>query len=242
MVVFALVACIMLQIAFLNQGLARFESLYNVPIFTSTWIVGTVLGGGIFYGEFASFSLVQALLFPLGIVICCLGVFLLARGTPEDHHRDGEQGMGDPEDSVDKNVRPDGPVPTTSDGDLSAPPTNKLVGSSRRGGGESSMGGGGDGGGGMGGGDASGRGGVDSDPLSSNPYGGGRGGAGGGGGGGGRRVAPTRGGGGAGSTGVSGMGEDEEMPSRPGSSGSRNAATGRDQARDRRVAPVDDGN
>jgi hypothetical protein len=84
MVVFSLVACIFLQIYWLNQGLARFESLYNVPIFTSTWIVGTVLGGGIFYGEFSQFSVAQAILFPLGIILCCVGVFFLAQGTEED--------------------------------------------------------------------------------------------------------------------------------------------------------------
>ena len=46
----AMVGCIVLQLYWLNQGLARFDSLHNVPVFTSTWIVGTVLGGGIFYG------------------------------------------------------------------------------------------------------------------------------------------------------------------------------------------------
>ena len=104
MVVFALVSCILLQIAFLNSGLARFESLYNVPIFTSTWIVGTVLGGGIMYGEFSTFSLTQALVFPLGIGLCCVGVFFLARGGPEEHQQvapadegGSVRGMGDPE-------------------------------------------------------------------------------------------------------------------------------------------------
>jgi hypothetical protein len=85
MVIFCLVSCIVLQIYWLNQGLARFESLYNVPIFTSTWIVGTVLGGGVFYGEFAEFTWIQWLLFPLGIVLCCIGVFLLSQGSEEDH-------------------------------------------------------------------------------------------------------------------------------------------------------------
>lgn len=83
-VVFCLVGCIFLQLYFLNLGLARFESLYNVPIFTSTWIVGTVLGGGIFYGEFAQFSVAQAILFPLGVFLCCLGVFFLATGGSDD--------------------------------------------------------------------------------------------------------------------------------------------------------------
>jgi hypothetical protein len=83
-VVASLVGCIVLQIYWLNQGLARFESLYNVPIFTSTWIVGTALGGGVNFGEFSTFSAVQAFLFPLGVFMCIAGVFFLSQGTSDD--------------------------------------------------------------------------------------------------------------------------------------------------------------
>lgn len=80
-----LVGCIGLQIYWLNQGLSRFESLYNVPIFTSTWIVGTVLGGGVFYGEFDEFTVVQWVLFPFGIAMCCMGVMcLISKSTREE--------------------------------------------------------------------------------------------------------------------------------------------------------------
>jgi hypothetical protein len=101
MVVFCLVSSIVLQLYWLNQGLARFESLYNVPIFTSTWIVGTVLGGGVFYGEFADFSVVQAILFPLGVILCCVGVFFLSQGTEDDHvQTEGIRLEQDEEDSL----------------------------------------------------------------------------------------------------------------------------------------------
>ena len=84
MVLFSLVACIFLQLYWLNQGLARFESLYNVPIFTTTWIVGTVIAGGVIYQEFSEFSVAQAILFPLGVILCCVGVFLLSQGAEEE--------------------------------------------------------------------------------------------------------------------------------------------------------------
>ncbi|KAH9261369.1 hypothetical protein BASA81_000001 [Batrachochytrium salamandrivorans] len=89
-----LVGCIVLQIYWLNQGLARFESLYNVPIFTSSWIVGTVLGGGIFYGEFSTFSVAQAVLFPMGVILCCVGVFFLAQDSPSEMPPGGGIGEG----------------------------------------------------------------------------------------------------------------------------------------------------
>lgn len=151
-VVFCLVACIVAQIYFLNQGLARFESLYNVPIFTSTWIVGTVLGGGIFYGEFASFSLTQALLFPLGIIICCVGVFLLSRGNPDDHRvdvgGDGEGGAGGMDEHTPVGMDESGASPRSgkelpgADDGAGAPPLRGSVS------GPSGGGGGGGGGGG----------------------------------------------------------------------------------------------
>jgi uncharacterized membrane protein len=79
-VVMSLVLCIVLQIYFLNIGLSRFESLYNVPTFTSTWIVGTAIGGAVFYGEVKDFTLKQAILFPLGVCTCVIGVLLLSFG------------------------------------------------------------------------------------------------------------------------------------------------------------------
>jgi hypothetical protein len=98
MVLFCLVSCIVLQLYWLNQGLARFESLYNVPVFTSTWIVGTALGGGVFYGEFADFSWVQAVLFPLGVGLCCMGVFFLAQGSETEMQTEGISLDNDEED------------------------------------------------------------------------------------------------------------------------------------------------
>lgn len=126
-VLFCLVACIFLQIYWLNQGLARFESLYNVPIFTSTWIVGTVLGGGVFYGEFSEFSPLQALLFPLGVILCCVGVFFLAGGSDNDNDNavenenfesddedsdgddDAEKGVGKPDQGLESPSKSDRP-------------------------------------------------------------------------------------------------------------------------------------
>jgi len=92
-IVFCLVGCILLQLYFLNLGLARFESMYNVPVFTGTFIVGVALGGGVFYGEFSQFSPWQAVLFPLGVGMCIAGVFMLSRGTPADHASPGGAGV-----------------------------------------------------------------------------------------------------------------------------------------------------
>jgi len=80
----ALISMIVIQMIYLNKGLSRFESSYNVPVFTGTFIVGTAVSGGVVYGEFSAFSQLQAVLFPLGVSLCVLGVFALAWGNDDD--------------------------------------------------------------------------------------------------------------------------------------------------------------
>jgi len=89
LIVFCMVGCIVLQLYFLNLGLARFESVYNVPVFTGTFIVGVALGGGIFYGEFSQFAAWQAVCFPLGVVVCIIGVFMLTQSQGPSVMEDG---------------------------------------------------------------------------------------------------------------------------------------------------------
>eukprot|EP01029_Cantina_marsupialis_P023936 TRINITY_DN603_c0_g1_i10.p1 TRINITY_DN603_c0_g1~~TRINITY_DN603_c0_g1_i10.p1 ORF type:complete len:602 (+),score=120.78 TRINITY_DN603_c0_g1_i10:160-1965(+) len=71
--------CITLQVYWLNCGLARFDALYNVPIFQSFWISFSVIGGGIHYGEFSDFSTKQIAMFPLGVVLTIVGVYFLSQ-------------------------------------------------------------------------------------------------------------------------------------------------------------------
>jgi hypothetical protein len=84
LILFALILMIVIQMIYLNKGLERFESSYNVPVFTGTFIVSTAVAGGVVYGEFNSFSQLQAILFPLGVGLCVLGVFALAWGNDEE--------------------------------------------------------------------------------------------------------------------------------------------------------------
>ncbi|KAH9261284.1 hypothetical protein BASA81_000988 [Batrachochytrium salamandrivorans] len=72
-----LVFAIVMQMINLNKGLSRFESSYNVPTFTGTFIVAVAVSGGVVYGEFAHFSLLSSILFPIGVFLCVLGVFAL---------------------------------------------------------------------------------------------------------------------------------------------------------------------
>jgi hypothetical protein len=70
---------ILTQIHFLSIALQKFDSLYCVPIFQCFYILVSAVGGATFFKEFSSFTLVQSIMFPMGIVLTLSGVFLLSR-------------------------------------------------------------------------------------------------------------------------------------------------------------------
>jgi hypothetical protein len=55
----AMALTITLQVYWLQCGLARWDALYVVPIFSSFWIFVGVIGGGVFYNEFIGFTAQQ---------------------------------------------------------------------------------------------------------------------------------------------------------------------------------------
>ena len=65
LVLLGMFSTISLQIYWLNCGLAEMGALYNVPIFQAFWTMCSVIGG-VFYGEFNSFGVLQTIMFPGG--------------------------------------------------------------------------------------------------------------------------------------------------------------------------------
>mmetsp|Transcript_10690 Transcript_10690/g.17482 ORF Transcript_10690/g.17482 Transcript_10690/m.17482 type:complete len:801 (-) Transcript_10690:45-2447(-) len=87
MIAIGMFCSIALQIYWLNCGLARWDALYVVPVFQAVWIVFSVIGGGVFYGEFNGFSFVQASAFLAGVVLTVLGVYFLSQRDIADPER-----------------------------------------------------------------------------------------------------------------------------------------------------------
>uniref|UniRef100_A0A7S1GDF7 Uncharacterized protein n=1 Tax=Bicosoecida sp. CB-2014 TaxID=1486930 RepID=A0A7S1GDF7_9STRA len=87
LVLLAMGMSVTLQIYWLNCGLARWDALYNVPVFQSFWILVSVMGGGVFYGEFAGFTTEQTILFPLGVLIAVCGVVWLSQRDADEVKR-----------------------------------------------------------------------------------------------------------------------------------------------------------
>mmetsp|Transcript_5523 Transcript_5523/g.10381 ORF Transcript_5523/g.10381 Transcript_5523/m.10381 type:complete len:683 (+) Transcript_5523:274-2322(+) len=89
MIAFSMFCTIGLQIYWLNCGLAKWDALYIVPVFQAQWIVFSVIGGGVFYGEFSGFSFGQVVAFCVGIALTVLGVYILSQRDVRDQDEEG---------------------------------------------------------------------------------------------------------------------------------------------------------
>jgi hypothetical protein len=79
------IAAVVAQIHFLNEGLARFQSLYIVPVFQATWTLVSIVGGLVVFQEWqelASQGTTNAVLFPLGIALSLFGVYYTSTTPP----------------------------------------------------------------------------------------------------------------------------------------------------------------
>ena len=86
-VIIMMVACILLQIKYMNSALLRFDSVTVVPIFQSFWILVSVIAGLVFFGEGADFTVTQALMFPLGVFITIGGIYFLSLRETSNEER-----------------------------------------------------------------------------------------------------------------------------------------------------------
>eukprot|EP00658_Telonema_sp_P-2_P067814 TRINITY_DN56749_c0_g1_i1.p1 TRINITY_DN56749_c0_g1~~TRINITY_DN56749_c0_g1_i1.p1 ORF type:complete len:127 (-),score=30.25 TRINITY_DN56749_c0_g1_i1:200-580(-) len=69
---------LLIQIHYLNLGIERFEVLLVVPVYMGFWIIFTALAGLLTYREYDGFDVVEAILFPLGVLITLCGVYLMS--------------------------------------------------------------------------------------------------------------------------------------------------------------------
>ncbi|KAJ3030544.1 UNVERIFIED_CONTAM: hypothetical protein HDU68_008687 [Siphonaria sp. JEL0065] len=73
------------QVYWINMGLQRYDALLQIPVFFVVWTVFDVVGGGIYFDEFAGFNARQYGLFMLAIGVIFLGVFVLGDRLKRSH-------------------------------------------------------------------------------------------------------------------------------------------------------------
>lgn len=80
----AMFASVFLQIHWLAHGLQLFDAVFVVPVFQCFFISVSILGGGVYFNEFAHMSPLSLGMFFFGAAITISGVYLLAH---RDMHR-----------------------------------------------------------------------------------------------------------------------------------------------------------
>ena len=81
LITFGFVLSTPLQIVYIQKGLAHFEAMYVVPIFSSCWSIGSISMGALFWGEFAEFEAWQFVIFFCGVLLVMVGIVLLQQRT-----------------------------------------------------------------------------------------------------------------------------------------------------------------
>eukprot|EP00033_Pygsuia_biforma_P000591 GCRY01000698.1.p1 GENE.GCRY01000698.1~~GCRY01000698.1.p1 ORF type:complete len:357 (-),score=59.71 GCRY01000698.1:251-1321(-) len=59
----------------LNSGLQQFDAMFIVPMFQVVWTLGSIVGGGIYFNEFAHFTKFHTVMFITGVVLILCGVY-----------------------------------------------------------------------------------------------------------------------------------------------------------------------
>ena len=78
----AFTALTIIWIKRLNQGLKKFDGLVIIPLLQVFWTIGSILGGGFYYGEFESMMPSRLIAFFTGVCIILGSVYLMTAAAP----------------------------------------------------------------------------------------------------------------------------------------------------------------
>ncbi|KAI9229647.1 MAG: hypothetical protein DHS80DRAFT_13625, partial [Piptocephalis tieghemiana] len=67
------------QVYWINMGLRKYDALLQVPVFYCCYNILDIIGGGIYYDEFAHYTSLKYAMFILGVVLIIVGVGSLAK-------------------------------------------------------------------------------------------------------------------------------------------------------------------
>ena len=78
------VLVVLLMLRYLNEMLARFEALVAVPIYQALLVIMQLGTAAFLFNEFGSFAVLQIVFFPIGTLICILGIYVLSKAQREE--------------------------------------------------------------------------------------------------------------------------------------------------------------
>ena len=74
-----LLACLVLQMKWLNVGLTKADALFVIPVYQVFWVVMNVVTGMIYFEDYLSMNWTAMFFFILGIIITLFGVYFLTQ-------------------------------------------------------------------------------------------------------------------------------------------------------------------
>lgn len=93
LILICMVCTLLLQLRYLNMGLAYHAALLVVPIYQSFWVIGSIIAGGVYFKEFAAFDLLGGSMFCLGVIIALSGIYVLTYFRKNSETEAEEQGL-----------------------------------------------------------------------------------------------------------------------------------------------------
>lgn len=83
LIILMMIGSLLIQISFLNGGLKGYDALKVIPVYQSYWILSSVLGGLVYFGEYEDLNATQLFWFFLGLITTFVGLAVL---TYKDHN------------------------------------------------------------------------------------------------------------------------------------------------------------
>jgi len=84
------------NIHYMNEALALFDALFVVPIFLVWWSVVAIIGGGLIFDDFSTFTALDYAMFVTGCALNFIGVVILAfRAVSPNKGKDGSEVEGE---------------------------------------------------------------------------------------------------------------------------------------------------
>jgi len=84
----------------LNKGLRMFPAMLIVPMMQICWTLFSIVSGMLYFQEYSSFTTISWIMFPLGVSIVFVGVFLLTKSGRRGAKSDPELAGGEEEDDT----------------------------------------------------------------------------------------------------------------------------------------------
>lgn len=77
LIILAMAGTLVIQMKGLNGGLEFHPAVFVVPVYQTFWIMGSIIGGGVYFKEFEGMKALSFAMFVIGVLLSIVGVYIL---------------------------------------------------------------------------------------------------------------------------------------------------------------------